>query len=336
MSINKFRLLFLIATMLGLTACGGGGGSSSGASAATPNPPPTTPPPVTPIDPGTGFVTIGITDGPMDEARSVVLNITHLELGHMDGSVTRIDMDHGPLDLDMMQLQNGVAHDLVNGARVPAGEYEWMRLGVDINHSWIDTMGMGGRHGMQMAYQDGLIVHQPFFVPDAEHLELMMDFDLRLGVQQHHMGMMGDRWELHPAMRLMDMATAGGLMGTVDASLVDANNPVCDPAEGGNWAYLFPGDAASPDDLAVTDSDGIPGPFAADRVELHTGLGEYRYHFGFLPEGSYRVAFTCSGEWDEEGDDDYPSDPDGRFDFHAFSQPVDVIAGEVVVLDLGP
>jgi hypothetical protein len=272
----------------------------------------------------------------MDEARSVVLNITHIELGHSDGSVTRLDMDGGPLDLDMMQLQNGVTHNLVNGARVPAGEYDWMRLGVAVDQSYIDTMGMGGRHGLQMAFQDGLTIHHPYFIPDADHLELMMDFDLRLGVVQHHMGMMGDRWELHPAIRLMDMATAGGLVGTVDVSLVDVNNPACDPAEGGNWAYLFPGDAAVPDDMAETDSDGMPGPFATDRVQLHAGLGEYLYHFGFLPEGSYRVAFTCSGEWDEEGDDDYPFDPDGRFDFHAFSDPVEVVAGEVVVFDLGP
>jgi hypothetical protein len=272
----------------------------------------------------------------MDEARSVVLTITHLELGHLDGSVSRIDLHDGPIDLDMMRLQNGVTRDLANGVPVPAGEYGWMRLGVDVDHSYIDTMGLGGRHRMTMAYQDGLTVHQPFFVPEAGHLVLMMDFDLRLGIQQRHMGMMGYRWELRPAMRLMDIAMAGGLMGEVDASIVDVNNPACDPAEGGNWAYLFPGDAAGPDDLAETESDGIPGPFAADRVELNTGLGEYRYHFGFLPEGSYRVAFTCSGEWDEEGDDDYPSDPDGRFDFHAFSIPVDVIAGTVVIQDLGP
>jgi hypothetical protein len=332
MYIDNIKNILIIIIAFGLTACGGGGGGGAVSTATAQQ----DPPPMMPPDPETGFVTIGITDGPMDEARSVVLNITYLELGHMDGSVTRIDMDGGPLDLDMMQLQNGVAHDLVNGARVPAGEYEWMRLGVDVDHSYIDTMGMGGRHGLQMALQDGLTIHHSYFIPDADHLELMMDFDLRLGVVQHHMGMMGDRWELHPAIRLMDMATTGGLVGTVDLSLVDANNPACDPSEGGNWAYLFPGDASVPDDMAETESDGTPGPYAADRVELHTGLGEYLYHFGFLPEGSYRVAFTCSGEWDEEGDDDYPSDPDGRFDFHAFSEPVNVVAGEVVVLDLGP
>jgi len=272
----------------------------------------------------------------MDEARVVVLSITHVELGHADGSIIRIDMDGGPHDLDMMQLQNGVTHTLVEDFHVPAGAYGWMRLGIDVADSYVDTMGTGGRHGLRMEYQDGLMIHHPFLVSGAGHLELMMDFDLRLGLQQHRMGMMGDRWELHPAMRLMDMATAGGLMGAVDASLADANNPACDPAEGGNWAYLFHGDAAGPDDLAETDTDGTPGPFAADRVELHTGLGEYRYHFGFLPEGSYRVAFTCSGEWDEEDDDDYPSDPDGRFDFHAFSDPVEVAAGEMAVLDLSP
>ena len=46
------------------------------------------------------------------------------------------------------------------------------------------------------------------------------------------------------------------------------------------------------------------------------------------------MAFSCSGEWDEAGDDDYPADPDGRFDFHHFSGPLDVVAGQMHRHDL--
>lgn len=52
---------------------------------------------------------------------------------------------------------------------------------------------------------------------------------------------------------------------------------------------------------------------------MNYGAGAHEYHFGYLPEGSYRLAFTCSGEWDEPGNDDYPYDPDGRFGFRFFS-----------------
>jgi hypothetical protein len=120
----------------------------------------------------------------------------------------------------------------------------------------------------------------------------------------------------------------------VDPTLIDINHPDCDPADGGNWVYIFPGDATAPDDIAEVESDGVPGPIAADRVDMDPGTGNHLYHFGFLPDGTYRVAFTCSGEWDESGDDDYPSDPDGKFDFHAFTDPITVTAGQMQRHDL--
>lgn len=326
MKIGKYCAVTIFLLMIGLASCGGGGGSGGSATGPSQVPPPGA---------GSGFVTVGITDGPNDEVRSLVLNINHLELGHADGSVTRIGLGDGPIDLDLMGLQNGATHELVNRARVPVGQFEWIRLGVDLDRSYLETRGLGGRHGMHMTSADGLMVHEPFFVSDAEHLRLIMDFDLRLALRQRHMGMMGDRWELHPAMRLMNMDDVGDMTGRINLALVDASNPACDPAEGGNWVYLFVGGEAMPDDLAESEIDGIPGPYAADRVELHPGRGEYRYHFAFLPEGTYRVAFTCSGEWDEVGDDDYPVDPDGRFDFHAVSEPIEIVAGEITVLDIG-
>ena len=164
----------------------------------------------------------------------------------------------------------------------------------------------------------------------------MLDFNLRRGIQHRHMGMMGDQYELSSAMRLVNMENAGGITGHVEAAMIDVNHAGCNDEPGGNWAYLFPGDATQPDDVTESDMDGMAGPIATDRVELDVGTGEFRYHFAFVPAGSYRVAFTCAGEWDESGDDDYPTDPDGRFDFHAFQGPVEVVAGQVSEFHIGP
>ncbi len=317
------RLYFLaFATAFGLAACGGSDA-----------------PPVSqlpdPID-QTATVTLAITDGPMEEAHAVVLHVTYIEFGHMDGQITRLEPQGGPVSLDMMQLQNGVTHNLLERADLPAGDYDWMHLGIDPDSSYIELQ-TGAQHPLELDDPNGLRVHEFFAVHDSQHTDFVLDFDLRLGVQHHHMGgMMGDQYELHSAMRFMRMEDAGGLMGIVDAALVDVNHADCDPASGGNWAYLFPGDAIQPDDVSDSDSDGIDGPMAADRVELDTGTGMYRYHFAYLPAASYRVAFTCSGEWDEAGDDDYPNDPEGRFDFHAFSGPVDVVAGQVREFHIRP
>jgi len=71
-------------------------------------------------------------------------------------------------------------------------------------------------------------------------------------------------------------------------------------------------------------------------VELDPQTGEHIYHFDFIESGSYRIAFSCSGEWDEQADDDYPADPEGRFDFQFFSNPMNVTAGQQHRFDLMP
>ncbi len=291
-----------------------------------------------PLIPASGSISISLTDDPWEDARAMVLHITEMELGHSNGDVIRLELSAGPMNIDMMQLQNGVSQPLITDMAVPIGHYDWIRLHLDLSQSYIELMSTGGRHNMQMGSNamNGLEVHEPFQILESFHEEFMLDFNLRRGVQHHDMGMMGSQYELHSAMRLIHMDDAGGLSGMIDASMVDVNHPDCDPAPGGNWAYLFPADAIGPDDVAEPESDGMPGPMATDRVEMDTGSGNHLYHFAYLPVGSYRIAVTCSGEWDEAGDDDYPSDPDGRFDFQMFSDPMDVVAGQMGQFDMMP
>ena len=288
------------------------------------------------VTPSAGTISVSITDDPWHDIDSMVIRITGMDFGHRNGEIHSVDMPGGPVDVDMVQLQNGVHQRLLSDVELPVGEYVWMRLRIDANGSFMQESGTGGHHGFRMGQGAGagLEVHEPFHVEPGAHGDYMLEFDVRQGVRHSHNGMMGDRYELHNAMHLVRMDQAGGLWGTVDPSLVDVNHPGCDTAEGGNWMYVFPADADAPDDIADTESDGVPGPIATDHVEMNPDTGAHEYHFGYLPEGSYRVAFSCSGEWDEAGDDDYPADPDGRFDFHHFSGPLDVVAGQMHRHDL--
>lgn len=324
----KQSIFFVAAMTATLSVLQGCGGSSSSNAVTPPVPPPSTPP--------TGTISISITDDPWHEMESMVLHITGMEFGHSDGDVRSFDMPGGPMEVDMMQLQNGAFRELMSDVEMPVGDYDWMRVQIDADQSYMQDHGTGGQHGFRMGQNamDGLEVHEQFQVQAGIHSEFMLDFDLRQGVQHSHMGMMGDQFELHSALRLVHMNEAGGLSGMVDPALIDINHPDCDPADGGNWVYIFPGDATAPDDIAEEEVDGVPGPIAADRVDMEPGTRNHLYHFGFLPEGSYRVAFTCSGDWDEAGDDDYPSDPDGKFDFQAFSDPIDIVAGQMHGHDL--
>jgi len=294
-----------------------------------------TPPPG---EPTTGSITISLTDDPWEDAMEMVLHVTGVEMGHADGSVIMLEMTGGGMSIDMMQLQNGESTMLANNVEVPMGQYQWMRLMIDPAQSHIDLASTGGRHGMRMGgdAENGLEVMHDFQIGQSQHSEYMLDFDIRRGVQHHDNGMMGGEYRLHSAMRMVDMSQSGGLMGTVDPSMIDVNHPDCDDAPGGNWAYLFHGDVTEPDDIADIDTDGMQGPMAADRIEMDTMTGEHRYHFGYLDPGQYRIAITCAGEWDEVGDDDHPNDPDGEFAFHMFSDPMEVMPGQMHENDLSP
>jgi hypothetical protein len=294
-----------------------------------------TPPPE---EPTTGSITISLTDDPWEDAMEMVLHVTGVEMGHADGSVIMLEMTGGGMSIDMMQLQNGESTMLANNVEVPMGQYQWMRLMIDPAQSHIDLASTGGRHGMRMGgdAENGLEVMHDFQIGQSQHSEYMLDFDIRRGVQHHDNGMMGGEYRLHSAMRMVDMSQSGGLMGTVDPSMIDVNHPDCDDAPGGNWAYLFHGDVTEPDDIADIDTDGMQGPMAADRIEMDTMTGEHRYHFGYLDPGQYRIAITCAGEWDEVGDDDHPNDPDGEFAFHMFSDPMEVMPGQMHENDLSP
>lgn len=287
-----------------------------------------------------GNLTLALTDGPMSTVNQLVVHIEYVELRHADGRVIRQEPVGGPSEVDLVALHDGRLHDLLNEAEVPAGQYHGLSIGIDPERSHADFAD-GSRHRMQFAFAEGLNVDAPFTVGAGQHKELVIDVDLGQSLHYHQGGMGGGGmgggsgyYEFHSVTRMIDVENAGGLVGTIDTALVDINHPNCDSAAGGNWAYLFPGSAAEPDDIAQDDTDGRPGPIVTDRVDLHTGTGEYRYHFAFLEPGSYRVAFTCSGEWDEATDDDYPSDPDARFDFQAFSVAAEVAAGQVTVLDI--
>ncbi len=307
-----------------LTLIAGCGGSSS-PDTATPPPPPAT---VT--------ISVSITDDPWHDTDSMVITITGMDFGHNNDDVHSFGVPGWPVDVDMVQLQKGVHHALMSAVELPGRDYDWMRLRIDVSQSFMQDSGTGGRHGFRMGESagEGLEVHERFHVKAGAHGNYMLEHDLRQSARHSHNSMMGNRFEIRDAMRLVRMDQAGSLVGTVDPSLIDVNHPKFDPAEGGNWMYAFPGAAEAPDDIADTESDGVPGPITTDRVEMNSGTGAHEYHFGYLPGGMYRLTFACSGERDEASGDDYPSGTDGKFVFQHFSGPVEIDPGRMKQRDL--
>lgn len=118
-----------------LARIAGCGGSSSSDTAA---PPPTA---------VTGTISMSITDDPWHDMDSIVISVTGMDFGHSNGEIHSFDIPGGPMDVDMMQLQNGVNHALMSDIELPAGDYDWMRVRIDPDQSFMQDNGTGGHHG---------------------------------------------------------------------------------------------------------------------------------------------------------------------------------------------
>ncbi len=109
---RRFRMLVaLTITTIGSAGCGGGS------------------------DPNTGSLSLNLTDAPVDGASSVVFAFKGIDLQRTDG--TTVSLDFGATggrsnveSSDSIKLQNGVTGSLTQGAAIPAGQNEWMRLTV--------------------------------------------------------------------------------------------------------------------------------------------------------------------------------------------------------------
>src|SRR6266481_9809579 len=143
------RLLGLIvATALGIVACGGG--SSSGG--------------------GTGQMTLAVGDAPVDGAQSVVVKFTGIELTGDSGNPVTITFPQ-PKSIDLMN-QSGTASAVLFNQPIPAGSYGQIRLMVvadgNPSNSFI-MLSDGTMHGLQVpsGSETGLKLVTGFTVPSS-------------------------------------------------------------------------------------------------------------------------------------------------------------------------
>jgi hypothetical protein len=281
-----------------LVACGGGGGD--GGSSAT------------------GTLDLAITDASVDAAKAVVVEFTGVQLQHAGGE--RVDFDFvdasdnpEPRQIDLLALTGGTTELLLDGVTLTAGDYSWIRLKVNAERgvidSYIDLLD-GSRHSLYVpsGAQSGLKLNRGFNVPEDGMASFTIDFDLRKSV--HKPSVLEADYILRPTLRLVDDNTDGALRGTVTGfeSEADCN----DNLENIGAVYVFD------DTDAVDDLDGTGDPVTSAKVPND---GVNAYTVAFLPEGDYRIAFTCDADIDDNEKDADTEPGDG---------PVDLV-GETVV-----
>jgi len=267
-----------------LVACGGGDGGGG------PEP--------------TGKVNLSITDAPVDDASSVVVQFSGVAFKR-EGATAEVvqDLTSSPRQLDLLQYQQGRAALLLDGVTLPAGRYEWIRLIVDnqpnVRDSYIVlTTGEECELRVPSGAESGLKLNRGFNLPADGSAALTIDFDLRKSIhappgQKGTTESCTQGYLMRPTLRVVDDADVGAIAGEVDSALVTAE---CLPS-----VYIFSGADVVPDDLEDGEVAADVDPLVVAPVSVVNGDVAYRYHAAFLPPGAYTAAFTC-------GDDDPTTD----------------------------
>ena len=270
-----------IATMLGLGACGGGGGGSD-----------------------MGRLSLGVTDAPVDDASSVVVQFHGVAFKRAGAAAERIEnLSPSPRQLDLLQYQGGRAALLLDGVELAAGDYEWIRLIIDNEPAVRDSYVVltGGEEcelRVPSGAESGLKLNRGFTLPADGSVALTIDFDLRKSIhappgQRGTTDSCTQGYLMRPTLRIVNDAEVGAIAGHVDSALVTDG---CLPK-----VYIFSGSGVTPDDIeeaSGTDAD----PLVVATVAVQNGATSYPYRAAFLPPGPYTAAFTCDDD-DAAADD---------------------------------
>lgn len=240
----------------------------------------------------TGKLTLGLTDGPVENAEQVVVTFNAVELHGAENKTITFDE---PKAINLLAYQGEDRIVLLDDEVLQAGNYQWIRLAVDEAGSYILIDGQQHPLDIPSGAQTGLKLNRGFTLAADGSTDFTIDFDLRKSVTLSNQG-----YKLRPTLRITDNLQSGTISGTVAASLIeDASCNNGDNNDQGNAVYLFSGSDAEPQDIQTNAGD----PLASATVVYDSEQQQYRYTLGFVPYGDYSVTFTCNSSLDNADED---------------------------------
>ena len=294
---QSLKYLTVVGFTGALAACGGDGSSSSAG--------------------GTGSLSVGLTDAPVDSAQEVNIEVTALVLQPSGGERSRFELEF-PAPINLLDLQGGAFEALITDEEVPAGSYNWMRIELgDDNSVVIDNDSGSGTYPLTTPSARG-VQTSGFTVPAGGEVSLTIDFDVRKSLV-NPVGQ--SAYRLKPVLRLVDNSEVGMIEGTVAGELITQECGAAFTPEFAGNVYVHEGADVTPDDIGSENEPLVVVPVDES--------GTYTYTAAFIPAGDYTVSYTCGDDLIED-DQGEPSDDDINF---TGAQNVTVVAGATATAD---
>ena len=182
--------------LLGLIACGG---SSSGG--------------------GTGTMNVSMVDGPISGFKNIFVNIQQVQIHGPDGWVTLSSPNQ---TYDLLSLTNGISATLANGATLPAGHYEQMRLILGSGNTVVLSDNSSHPLTVPSGLQTGIKLIVSFEVQAGTTDDVFIDFDAAHSIQVVQAGG-STQYIMRPTVRAFDKAVTGSVSGKLTDG---SSNPI--------------------------------------------------------------------------------------------------------------
>jgi len=283
-----------VAYILSLTACSGGGGDAE-----------------TTIAGGGrggieyGFISLSVTDAPIDNATEVWVQFDGVEFmpsseSHQQNPI--LIMFDTPMSINLLELQGTKSKALLTNEILPTGIYNWVKLKITaVKDGVMDSYivlkdGTVNELDMPVDSEIGLTIVGGLEVIANMPSAKTIDFDLRKSIIMNN----PNDFQLQPVINLVSNDQSGSIEGNI--KLKTLISPSCSDFNPltGNAVYLYEGLNIQPDDIGGKGAE----PITSALVKLNNLTGNFEYSFGFLPFGKYTAAFTCESDLDDQSTDD--------------------------------
>jgi hypothetical protein len=239
-----------------------------------------------------GSLTVNLTDTPADNATSVVVDFTGVELHNTNGQTVTINFPSAQ-QIDLMQLQNGLTAALLQSQSVPSGTYDWMQLNVladkDTQGESYIMLNTGAQYPLYIpsGSATGLKLTTSFTVPQYGSTQLLVEFDLRQSVTGADPD--GQSYDLAPALRLEDQTQVGTLAANVDLAALTSqqlgSGAQISQCQGG--LFVFAGSVTPQNGGGASLVDFQPIPYFGTSTQASVSMPN-------LAKGTYTIAATCN------------------------------------------
>ena len=252
-----------------------------------------------------GFVSLSVTDAPIDYATEVWVQFDGVEFmpssesPHQDPVLIMFDT---PMSINLLELQGNKSKALLTDEILRTGIYDWVKLKITavkdgVMDSYI-VLNDGTVHELDMPGESeiGLTIEGGMEVIANMSSAKTIDFDLRKSIVMNN----PNDFQIQPAINLVSNDQSGSIEGTVKLKTLTSSSCSDSDPMTGNAVYLYEGHKVKPDDIGGTGAE----PVTSALVKLNNLTGDYEYSFGFISFGKYTAAFTCEADLDDQSTDD--------------------------------